>query len=270
MKPATLEKIIKEAKENNLTFIEEVEGYANLYQFNSCGHSQLIAPPKIRNGQYACKECSFDTIKSEATSHGLTFIETSSGEYNLYKFHGCNHSQLLMPKHIRNGQFSCKCCAQEKIKSEALTVGLEYVSKGYGRKNIYKFKKCNHKQEIGIVHVRNNSFCCHECNESYATKESGIYILKITNSKGESWLKFGVSSNIKRRISQYKLNKNTQCEILFDKKYPTNQQAVLLEKGIHRIFKEKALCSTKMKKLMKSGFTECYNLSMLNPILSKL
>lgn len=270
MKASTLAKIKQEANDNNLTFKKEIEGYSNLYQFNSCGHNQLIAPPKIRNGQYSCKECSSNKIKSEALAHGLTFIEKSNGEYNIYQFNDCNHSQRLMPKHIRIGQFSCKFCFQEKIELESTKVGLKYISKGHGTKHIYQFEKCKHTQEISIGHVRNNSFCCHQCNEGYSTKESGIYILKITNSKGKLWLKLGVSANINRRISQYKLDKNTQCEVLFNQKYPTNKQAVLLEKNIHKLFKNKALCSIKMKKLMKSGFTECYDISMLNPILSFL
>lgn len=270
MKPSTLIKIKKEALDHGLAFVQEEKNGHNSYIFQSCGHTQTISQSKVRINSFACKECALLKIKNEAASNNLTFIEKSKGDFNLYQFNECKHSQLLRSKHVRNNHFCCSECKDLLVKSDASKNGLTFISLiPSSSKNIYKFNKCNHVQEINPKHVRDGSFCCHDCGESYTTKPSGVYIVKITNSKGFSWLKFGVSKHIKRRISEYKLNDST-CEIIINQKVKTNSEAVLFEKNVHKSFKHESLCPTKMKKLMKSGFTECYSLSMLDKLVESI
>jgi hypothetical protein len=270
MKPATLVKIKKEALDNGLNFVSEGTHSHNNYVFKLCKHSQLISQSKVRLGEFSCKKCVILRFENEAKEAGLTFIEKSKGDFNIYKFNDCGHSKALRAQHVRRKAFCCSECKVLSLKTDADANGLVLLSSiPSSIKNIYKFKKCNHTQEINPLHVKNNAFCCQSCGESYANKPSGIYIIKITNSNGFSWLKFGVSKNIKRRMSEYKL-KESICEVILNKTMDTNSEAVIFEKGIHKKFKNKSLCSNKMKKLMKSGFTECYNLSMLDNLVDSL
>lgn len=270
MRPSTLEKLTREATDNSLTFVEELLGQNNLYRFDGCGHTQALSPSKIRNNQFHCKSCFEDKIRQEANDCGLTFLKFEKGIRHLYRFNSCGHEKHLLIKHVRNHSVKCDICASSKINNDAEKVGLQFIKSINGDLGLYQFKKCGHRQEINKCHVRNDSFCCQTCEETYVTKKSGLYILKIKNiDTNFTWIKFGVSRDLNRRIKDYKLN-NCHTQILFTLDVDTNKEATLFEKSIHRKYKEKKICFDFMKGYMKSGFTECYPEHMLSVIKKEL
>jgi hypothetical protein len=266
MKSSTLEKIKNEALEHGLTFIKEIGNQNNLYRFNDCNHTNIISQGKVRVDQFSCPSCFKEKLKKEAKLQKLTLVEHKKGNKNTYLFKKCKHIQDINHGHVRTGEFRCEECLCNKLKDEALNQGIEYIKRMKGHKNLYRFPSCGHTQEINVGHVRTGAFCCNDCGEGYATKKSGLYILKITDNKNKfSWLKFGVARDIKRRISQYKLN-DAKVEVLLNIEIETNIEAIKIEKQIHKKYKEKVLDFDLMKSYMASGFTECYNLNMLGKL----
>lgn len=270
MNPSTLQKIKKEAIDANLTFFKELKGFKNLYKFNICGHLKEIQPSKVRNGQFFCDICFLEKIKKEAEDCNLTLLKIEKGKYNLYKCNICGHEKKFLLNHIRNKSFKCENCIINKEINDAKKNNLTLLSKGKGVKNLYLCNKCNNQQEINKYHVSTGTFCCHFCQPSYATKKSGIYLIRIINElTGFSWLKLGVARNLKRRFSDYKLE-NSKIDIILYQEFETNIEAISIEKNIHRKINNFKISSDIMKKHMKSGFSECYPLSCEDMILNKI
>lgn len=269
MKPSTFEKITQEARLVGLSFFEELKGTKNIYTFDTCGHTQTICTSKIRLNQFHCKTCFIDKLKSEAKNVNLTLVKQLKGTKNLYRFNECGHHKELINTHVRNGSFQCDQCLIEKDENHAQQQNLTLIKRLSGVKNLYKCQCCGNEQLINRYHVSTGTFQCHVCHPTYATKESGIYLLSLTDDKNFSWLKLGVSRDVKRRIKDYQLI-NVSVRILSYHPTETNQIAVSIEKELHRIFLKQRIDPDFMKRYMKSGFSECYPASLESTLSNTL
>lgn len=270
MRPSTLEKIKSEAQIVGLSFFQELKGTKNIYKFDSCGHTQTICTSKVRLKQFQCQSCFIEKLKIEARQANITLLQILSGKKNLYLFPNCGHTKELVPSHVRSNSFKCDDCLFEKENDDAIKNDLILVKRINGYKNIYKFKKCNHEQHINKYHVATGTFQCHTCQNSYASKKSGVYLLHIEESSGFSWLKFGVARNLDKRIKEYKLS-DANVSVISYNATDTNKEAIAFEKKIHKKFFDHKINPDTMKLYMKSGFSECYPVylkSLLNKELS--
>lgn len=183
------EKLIKEAEEKELEFIEKDKKMGvGIYRFNSCGHTQKIQYGAVRNGEFRCKTCNEMQYYIDANNAGLELIGPgSNASSRLYKFKKCGHNQNITMHAVRNNEFMCRECQVEKLHKEAELVGLTLVEKVKKPNNrLYRFNDCGHKQEISIVCVRRNTFQCNICLEEKYLKEAEDAGLVLVGS-GDSY-----------------------------------------------------------------------------------
>jgi hypothetical protein len=117
--------------------------------------------------------------------------------------------------------------------------------------------------------MRQGAVRCNNCEESWYTRTSGVYLLEIEYD-GLSWLKLGLARNVKKRSKQYGLPESASVKELFFTDYQFGRDAVTVENLLHKQFESYAISPDAIKTLMKSGFTECYKMDCKELLLDEL
>lgn len=263
-----IQKFKKEAKEKGMILIGDSPLPKHyLYKFKKCGHEREMKPTTLRNSEPKCKICTLERFAKEAFEKGLILIpEISKPKHYLYQFIECGHTKEYEPRSIRRRTPTCDICMKERFSKEAESKGLKFIGdsdrRGY---YLYQFNQCGHIKESRPDMINSGYPCCEECGDTYHAKESSIYLIKIFH-KGKEFLKLGVANNIPQRVKTYKLKKGFQTELISKIDFKTNFDAVRIEKAIHKKFSSFNLPSIETKKIMRSGFTECYPISLIKEL----
>lgn len=93
------------------------------------------------------------------------------------------------------------------------------------------------------------------------TKKGFVYVLKYMIGK-EEFLKFGITSDIKKRLGHSKRMNNSLMELLFYKQYRTGEEALDVENKIKR----SVPCGVVGKDVLPDGYTETCDLKYLNKL----
>jgi hypothetical protein len=75
-------------------------------------------------------------------------------------------------------------------------------------------KSCGCVQKKQLDAMRQGAVRCNNCEESWYTRKSGVYLLEIEYD-GLSWLKLGLARNVKKRSKQYGLPESASVKELF-------------------------------------------------------
>lgn len=139
---------------------------------------------------------------------------------------------------------------------------------------LYKFKTrtscCGHETDFEVTHVRRKSFNCPNCSEGRYSKESNLYVVKISINE-DSWLKVGIAKDVGVRVQGYGLPNGSHVETILVKPFKTGREAIKVEKALHKTLKGIRECSTKMKEILtSSGFTECYSIDHYKTIMKHI
>jgi len=119
--------------------------------------------------------------KAEAKAVGLTLIGPGNeAHYRIYQFRKCKHKQEIQLSSVRRNVFTCQQCLVDELKAGAKAAGLILI--GPGRNShlrTYRFKKCNHEQQIRPVDIRRNQFHCRQCFDKKLPSEAKAAGLKL-------------------------------------------------------------------------------------------
>ena len=235
-------------------------GYG-LYKL-SCGHTSTYRYFHVKSGNISCQICVDEEVAFRAMYVGLTlnFGETSSraGTRN-YTFM-CGHVRDLSISHVANNNFKCKVCQELRNKNAAeIHNALLIGASSDGDPNYRSYcLPCGCTKDIKVANASNGVWVCRSCDAGYFQRKSNIYLLKFQTANF-SWLKLGFSYSVEARVRDYKLAEPFESEVIFVKEISSGQDALLLEKEIHRNLKHLKLPKELMRKFhSKSGYTECY------------
>ena len=268
----------KIGKSKGVTPIRHIpDGDYWLWEFNGCGHQRKMQPMNVKHGHVLCQECIKNKHNASALEEGLELlgrVKNSRYDANFreYRIKECGHKQIFSVSSVKNGSWRCDICLNNKINYEAEEKGLEKIGNsnrhGY---NLYRFKKCQHEQEISTSQIRHaTNISCQVCGENNWYKPSYIYLLKI-KTPDKTWIKLGHTENLKIRFEQYGLPQKALIDIIYQKKLNTRIEALTIEQNIHNELEDRKLNPKLMKSFhTKSGFTECYPQSLSNSILTLL
>ena len=103
--------------------------------------------------------------------------------------------------------------------------------------------------------MNRGGFKCRSCNESFLDKPSNIYILLI-KTRLASFCKLGFARCIPTRINQ--IEAKGDVEVFFEAPMASGRDALTVEKACHKHFADLNLSPDPLRKLIKSGFSECY------------
>lgn len=95
------------------------------------------------------------------------------------------------------------------------------------------------------------------------TKKGFVYILRYV-IEGKEFLKFGITSNIKKRTNHSKRMNNSEMDVLYFKEYRTGSEALDIENKIKR----SVPCGLVGKDILPDGYTETCDIKYLNKLKS--
>lgn len=235
-----------------------------LYKFKNCGHTQLIQPGHVRNGNFLCKTCRNIQQTDLLLSNGLQIIDeqpTDNPNYKLFKFLNCGHTKVATLGSAKDNEISCKDCQIVKIRERSSSNDFEFIRRcpdDY-RYAFYKLK-CGHERRAQIGNANRGICSCNICNASYIDNKSSVYLLKI-KIKDYEILKIGFTSNIERRIKEISTDKiNITIEAI--EYFETGKQAQSFESLLHDMFKDFGLNKDNLRMYLKSGWSECYSVEI--------
>lgn len=258
-----------EARSRNLELLshENSTKILKLYKFLSCGHLQLMQPGHIRDNNFSCKECKkLDKINSLLVNK-LEIIDEkpddSRPNNKTFKFLDCGHTKITSLTAAKNNEIFCDDCHLEKLKSLANHNNFEFIKRCTedARYGFYRLE-CGHERRIQIGNANRGIGSCHICKTSYTKTKSCVYLLKFKIGNCEI-LKIGFTKSIKRRIKELVSDTDlVTVESTVD--FETGKEAEAFELVLHNTFKDYRLDKTFVKRLLKSGWSECYDMQIYN------
>ena len=234
-----------------------------LYQAE-CGHSLERRVDQIKIGDWRCQACIDSKLNDEAEQAGAKLVGKGSDKaYRTYQFKDCGHVKEITTASIRNNTFHCDVCFWDDVDNTLERRGLRILDKGRkGDSRLFQFLDCGHVQDIALQNAKDGSFVCHECDETFYTLPSNIYLLRIAVPDFE-WLKLGYSKVLETRIKQYRLSGGAIVEPLAILPTTSGEEALKIEKMLERKYKTHKLNPTVMKQWhTNSGHTECYPMAL--------
>ena len=253
----------KAAKKKNLTYLGAGRNTDfKHYKFDSCGHARDIRPPSVEKCVPICFECLQAVRIENAEKINLKVIgKSSDGDKNKtrYEFNSCCHQQDIYRSSVKQGYARCSICYDDRFTNEADEAGLILIGVGKnGNYRNYKFKNCEHEQQIQLIHVRKNSFVCNSCTETSRDLPSNVYLLEITVGI-KSWLKLGFAKDVHFRASTYGLPSSAEIDILKTIPFGSGTAAHEFENSLKAKYFEFRVSPDEMRELHRnSGHTECF------------
>jgi hypothetical protein len=243
-------------------FQEKVDNKVNLYIHEKCGQKKLTTPPSMRYGKVFCEYCLMEKWKTEANKIGWTWIKKSDKKgYSIYQ-HSCGHKQSIPMGGIRNLRVACRNCKEQLWQQDAKICGWTWVKQVDITYSLYKHNSCNHHQSIQMGSMRLGRVACHGCQESWQTRPSNLYLIKIDIEDDVTFLKLGIARDVNNRCLRYGLPSHAKVKTIQVKKYKTGKEAVFYEKQIHKtIVLNQSITRYDASHYMTNGHTECYKYS---------
>ena len=212
-----------EGLQKGVELIQKSYGSYYRYRFLSCSHKVDLVPSKvkIKEQPYRCEICTMRQL-AEGSKRGkikwIKNVEQKSG-YHLWQFKNCGHRQEIGKQAIKNNQFHCRTCHENKLIHEAIENGFELLGKPLNNKynfKRYKHTSCGHEDDYAVVNMRALCACKH-CSDTNWKNRSILYLLKLsylgnTSIPAKTWLKLGHAQDILTRIDGYGLPDDFEIE----------------------------------------------------------
>lgn len=260
-----------EAEENGLDFISDTDSSYKRYKFKSCGHEKRALPEQVRTGSISCKECVIVSMDESLKLAGVTLLWKAKEKVSLL-YNNCGHTIITKYSHIlRNTIPNCDGCRLELIQEQAISQGLKLISKDTSNlnNNSYFYElPCGCTRSLRVGNVKRGVWACN-LHSNWWSKPSNIYLIQFSVDN-HIWLKLGVTTNIDRRILDYKLKSSFESNVIFCKQLSSYAEAVKIEKQLHSEFKCHNLDHNLMKEYMTNGFTECYSEKIVDSLIEEL
>lgn len=191
-----------------------VKNKSYLYQA-PCGHSLERRADQIRTGDWRCQACVDTKLNEECEKVGLSLVGKGSDKaYRTYQFKDCGHVKEITTASVRNRTFHCDVCFWDDVDNVLTKRGLKIIDKGAkGHSRLFQFLDCGHVQDIELQNAKDGSFVCHECDDTFYTLPSNVYLLRLIAPNFE-WLKLGYAKVVETRIRQYRLSLGVIAEPL--------------------------------------------------------
>lgn len=243
--------------------LEVLDGVYSKYRL-SCGHEKVIQRPKFKNKKFRCEICRLESRNKHLEEIGVEILDEFPGkrDYKHIKFKNCGHEKLVSNSALRNNNLRCGICLDLQVSEKCEKFNLQfikrYINEGTG---LFIVHTCGHMNVFQIGNAVRGSYKCRERKESYLVKPSNFYIFKIITDE-LCFIKFGFSLNINRRIKQIQKD-NCKIEILKIIKFDTGKEAEDFEYDYHLKYSKYKLPVNVTMKYLTSGYTECYDISVL-------
>lgn len=129
----------------------------------TCGHEQLVATAKMRQGGFRCQTCMAEKLNQEAEAQGCKLLGPGrDANYRLYLL-PCGHEQEIHTAGMRKGGIRCSSCLEDRLRREAQVQGCKLL----GSADNPRYRKyqlpCGHEQEVHTYAMREGAVQCKIC-----------------------------------------------------------------------------------------------------------
>ena len=261
------EEMYTDAKAAGLILLGESSRVNNnkwyLYQAD-CGHVIERRADQIKRGDWRCQACIDTKLNDEAEAAGLRLVGKGKDKsFRTYEFKDCGHVKEIGTGSVRNQTFHCELCFWEDKNAILEKRGVRILGPVIQKDTrMFEFIECGHVREISFQSALDGSFVCHECEDTWYTLPSNLYLLHIRVGD-EEWLKLGVAKVLESRIRQYGLPKVAVINPVKILPTTTGKEALEKESEIYHRYKSLRLDEDSMARWHRySGYTECYPVSL--------
>ncbi len=243
-------------------------------RFRGCGHEQDVcytnSTRKDAIGGPICKQCQKEAKDVLFTKHNYEVLDQITKDKFLVK-KPCGHITHAYIDHMKHYDvIECRECIFERHLRFCENMGLEYIEPRSPTKALYKFKCCGAEKELFKIAVERGNCLCPSCGNGWMTKPSKLYLFEMETTSGFVFLKFGYGKDLNNRLREYRLKDCTLKNIIYTIDLPSGFVAMKEELRIHGELGER-LDKVEMRKyLTRGGFSECYDHSKLDSILTKM
>jgi len=154
-----------------------------LCRCNVCGFLSNNAMHYLKNKSVSCYKCFMNRLENEALSGGLDLIGPSaSGTHRRqYRFKECGHIRDIATGDVRNGQFSCTECLENKVKDACDSRNFKLLGSN-GQYRLVSFGCCGTEREVLRTHLIDGSVKCRTCHGdevAITAKSKGLTVTEI-------------------------------------------------------------------------------------------
>ena len=243
-----------------------------LYKNKKCGHERILPAWHItkqaEKGSIECKTCISDRRFEDAERNDLELLldESEKWMYRKYRYKVCGHEQYMKLQDItKNIVPACETCRVDRLYVEATERGLTLLQLNIEQeKHLYELP-CGCTKAFKAGNIRRDVWACD--NHSYLDKDAHLYVLEFIEDDF-SWIKIGKSVNVAARVKG--IESSAHCEVIYISPKKKSHEILKIEDELHREFAKVNLEYDLLKFKMKSGWTECYDISSKYEILNKV
>jgi len=231
-----------------------------------CGHEHEIKLPQMRSGEFRCQICLNYKLREEAEAQGCKLVGPGQkSSYRTYRL-PCGHEQEVAPSNLRNAEFRCQTCLDNKLREEAEAQDCKLVGPGSkGNCRVYRLK-CGHERELQISNVRKGEFHCQTCFDSNLEAEAeaqGLVLLGLGKNSAHRTIQLPCGHEQDVQTGSMRAGA-FRCQICFDDRLEAEaaaQGCLLLGPGrssAYRIYR--LACGHKQEvtiALMRDGVFRC-------------
>lgn len=209
----------------------------------ACGAHTAQKVFTLRTAQPRCGGCAAESLDGLARQAGLVLLRRDPGDrhYGLFRA-SCGHVlrrqfELIHRITADVTGLRCETCHASREAKEAQAQDWTLVGPDPdGDRNYRHYRHaCGHTQRVARVNMRTGRLDCAGCGESWASKPSWIYLVRLAFPEtGLRVIKLGYSANPDLRFrQQLGLSPDTEIAALRLIPMPTGQAACAAERAMH-------------------------------------
>ncbi len=240
---------IRAAQDKGFNIVARVVDRLHLaLQCHQCGHMNKTRLFTLMSAQPLCANCVESVWRADAQTAGLELLhrDPTHRHYGIYQL-PCGHvarRQFALIKRVARGATGLRCetCHVAVEAAEARARGWDLIrpdSEGKPNYRMYRHPACGHTQRIARPNMQTGRVSCGGCGKDWPAAASFIYAMAFTLENGRDLVKAGFSRDPASRLHhQLKRDPRMPCELLHAVAVPTGQEAIRLEKRLHKELKQ--------------------------------
>ena len=208
----------------------------------TCGSTTLKRYNVVCNCKTDCPNCTRMNRENTAMDYGARLLgpdPEGNRKYGWYRL-PCGHTVRRQHGRVEKAaagghELRWGVCMQARHAAEAEAQDWQLIGKAERKHPSYRGYEhaCGHQQDVTLANMRHGDVDCAGCDESWTSKPSKIYLLRL-HLPEFSVVKLGYSSNPEFRMRQVEYDPLvTRGTVIRDVPVPTGHQAMRFEKALH-------------------------------------
>lgn len=270
----TLEYLNSVVKDRGLEVIARAKDPNYCYVKFQCGHTKYSVISKLDTRTPFCEICREEDVIRLCENNNFNYLTKmrygkgkSRFETRLVSCKCCGYFMFVLPTTLKTAAH-CKNCLRLKYQERANELGYNLIGNTHNKRLVLECINCGGIATAQSQNMMRMRVRCPVCGKKKVSK-SFVYLFKVMTNSGD-YLKLGKANNpYVRHLSFNPLSDETKFEFITSIKFKTEQEAFDFERYLKRLVKSFNLDTEYSKTLISSGYSEMYDTSALDILLSE-